>query len=107
MKDQKIKIAITDDHQIIIDGLIALLKQHPSIQIVHTANQGEKMLQLLQQQPVDILLTDVMMPGMSGQQLAKAVKQQFPATKIIALSMSGQGDVVEAMINEADIAGYV
>ncbi len=107
MKDQKIKIAITDDHQIIIDGLIALLKQHPSIEIVHTANNGSAMLQLLQQQPVDILLTDVMMPGMSGQQLAKAVKQQFPLVKIIALSMSGQGDVVEEMINEADIAGYV
>lgn len=107
MKDQKIKIAITDDHQIIIDGLIALLKQHPSIEIVHTADNGTTMLQLLQQQPVDILLTDVMMPGMSGQQLAKAVKQQFPAVKIIALSMSGQGDVVEEMINEADIAGYV
>lgn len=107
MKEEKIKIAITDDHQIIIDGLIALLKQHPSIVIVHTANEGEKMLQLLQQQPVDILLTDVMMPGMSGQQLAKAVRKNFPSVKIIALSMSGQGDVVEEMINEADIAGYV
>lgn len=107
MKEEKIKIAITDDHQIIIDGLISLLKQHPSIEIVITANDGAAMLQQLQTQPVDILLTDVMMPGMSGQQLAKEVRQQFPNVKIIALSMSGQGDVVEEMINEADIAGYV
>lgn len=107
MKGEKIKIAITDDHQIIIDGLISLLKQHPSIEIVGTANDGASMLSQLQKQPVDILLTDVMMPGMSGQQLAKAVKQQFPSIKIIALSMSGQGDVVEEMINEADIAGYL
>lgn len=107
MKEEKIKIAITDDHQIIIDGLISLLKQHPSIEIVITANDGASMLQQLQTQQVDILLTDVMMPGMSGQQLAKTVKQRFPSVKIIALSMSGQGDVVEEMINEADIAGYV
>lgn len=107
MLQEKINIALVDDHQIIIDGLISLLKQHPAINILHTANNGETMLQQLQQQPVDILLTDVMMPGMSGQQLAKRVKQTFPAIKIIALSMSGQGDIVEEMINEADIAGYV
>ena len=107
MAQEKINIALVDDHQIIIDGLISLLKKHPSINILHTANNGEVMLQQLKQQPVDILLTDVMMPGMSGQQLAKQVKQQFPAIKIIALSMSGQGDIVEEMINEADIAGYV
>ena len=107
MAQEKINIALVDDHQIIIDGLVSLLKQHRSINILHTANDGETMLQQLQQQPVDILLTDVMMPGMSGQQLAKQVKQQFPSIKIIALSMSGQGDVVEEMINEADIAGYV
>lgn len=107
MKEEKIKIAITDDHQIIIDGLISLLKTHPRIQISATAGSGEEMLTRLQATPVDILLTDVMMPGMSGQQLAKAVKTRFPSIKIIALSMSGQGDVVEEMINEADIAGYL
>jgi len=107
MKEEKIKIAITDDHQIIIDGLISLLKTHPQIQITATASSGEEMLSCLQATPVDILLTDVMMPGMSGQQLAKAVKTRFPSIKIIALSMSGQGDVVEEMINEADIAGYL
>ena len=44
---------------------------------------------------------------MNGMQLAKAVKERFPAIKIIALSMSGQGDIVEEMINDADIAGYI
>ena len=107
MKEEKIKIAIADDHQIIIDGLISLLKQHASIEIVITANDGEAMLALLQQHTVDILLTDVMMPGMTGQQLAKQVKEKFPAIKIIALSMSGQGNVVQEMIDDADISGYL
>lgn len=47
------------------------------------------------------------MPGITGQQLAKMVKEQFPGIKILALSMSGQGDVVNEMINNADIAGYL
>ncbi|MEP6847059.1 MAG: response regulator transcription factor [Panacibacter sp.] len=62
---------------------------------------------MLHHQKVDILLTDIMMPEMNGQQLSKAVKKQFPAVKILALSMSGQGEIVNEMINNADIAGYV
>jgi two-component system, NarL family, nitrate/nitrite response regulator NarL len=107
MKEEKIHIAIVDDHQIIIDGLIALLKNHPAIEVVCTANEGAAMIELLGKNKIDILLTDVMMPGMNGRELAKAVKQKFPSARIIALSMSGQGDIVEAMISEADIAGYL
>jgi len=44
---------------------------------------------------------------MNGAELAKAVHQQFPEIKILALSMSGQGDLVNQMIDDADIAGYV
>ena len=107
MQEKQIKIAIVDDHQIIIDGLVALLNKHPLLNILVTANDGKKMLELLKITPVDVLLTDVMMPGMNGIQLAKAVKEEFPAIKIIALSMSGQGHIVEEMINDADIAGYI
>jgi DNA-binding NarL/FixJ family response regulator len=64
------------------------------------------MAAMAQVQP-DILLTDVMMPGLTGQQLAKQVRKAFPDIKILALSMSGQGDIVDEMINDADINGYV
>lgn len=107
MKPGKIRIAIADDHQIVIDGLSSVLSKYNELEIVATANEGEKMLALLRDHPADVLLTDVMMPGMNGQQLAAKVKIQFPAIKIIALSMSGQGDIVEEMINDADIAGYL
>ncbi len=103
----KIKVALVDDHQIVIDGLKAVLHQQQQVEIVVTANSGQEMLIKLQQHPVDILLSDVMMEGINGQQLARAAKQQFPHIKIIALSMSGAGDIVEEMINDADIHGYL
>jgi len=108
MTDKKtIKLALIDDHQIVIEGLIAALKNYPSLEVVATANNGEDILSELTKHPVDILLTDVMMPVTNGQLVAKKVRQLFPDIRIIALSMSGNGSVVEEMINDADIAGYL
>ncbi|MBI2731063.1 MAG: response regulator transcription factor [Sphingobacteriales bacterium] len=107
MKKAKYNIAIVDDHQIVIDGLKSLLHNHPHFKVVIESNNPEEMLQLLQDEEVDILLTDIMMPGMNGNVLAKKVRQAFPEIKILALSMSGQGDLVNEMIDDADIAGYM
>ena len=104
---QKIRIAMVDDHQIVIDGIMALLREDGDLQIVATANTAENILRLLEQTEVDILLTDVVMEGMGGQQLARQVRNDYPAIKIIALSMSGVGEIVEEMINDADISGYL
>jgi DNA-binding NarL/FixJ family response regulator len=62
---------------------------------------------LLEKKTIDILLTDVMMPGLNGAELSKAVHLKFPEIKILALSMSGQGELVNKMIDDADISGYV
>ena len=107
MHNLKIRVAIADDHQIVIDGLVSVLNKYKELEIVATANDGEKMLTCLKSIAVDVMLTDVVMPGMNGKQLAAAVKKQFPNIKIIALSMSDQGEIVEEMINDADIAGYL
>lgn len=107
MKDKKIILGIVDDHQIVIDGLKALLQGHHQFKVAIECTHSPDMLSLIKQTPIDILLTDVMMPQMNGAQLAKAVHQQFPQIKILALSMSGQGDLVNQMIDDADISGYV
>lgn len=107
MIQKTIRIAIVDDHEIVIDGINALLTNYPNFVVVANSTSSVKMLRLLDEISVDILLTDIMMPEMNGQQLAKKVRQQHPEIKIIALSMSGQGEVVSEMINNADISGYV
>ncbi len=107
MKPETVTIAIVDDHQIVIDGLKSLLQGHPVFKVAIETTDPLLMTGLLANSAVDILLTDVMMPGMNGAELAKAVHQQFPQIKILALSMSGQGDLVNQMIDESDIAGYI
>jgi DNA-binding NarL/FixJ family response regulator len=107
MKITKISLAIVDDHQIVIDGLKSLLQGYDQFKVVLECTDPLQMLQQLEQTKVDILLTDVMMPGMNGAELSKAVHHKFPEIKILALSMSGQGELVNSMINDADISGYV
>lgn len=104
---RSIKIAIVDDHQIVIDGILSLLHNNPLFEVVVSSTSALEMLQLLKLHEVDVLITDIMMPEMSGQDLAKSVRNSFPSIKIFALSMNGQGDIVNEMINESDIVGYV
>ncbi|MES2777930.1 MAG: response regulator transcription factor [Bacteroidota bacterium] len=107
MKTERINIVIVDDHRIVIDGLRSLLEDNPVFNIVTTTDDATEVPAIIAAHEVDVLLTDVMMPKMTGQELARLVRKQFPEIKILALSMSGQGDVVNEMINDADINGYV
>jgi DNA-binding NarL/FixJ family response regulator len=107
MKKGKITLAIVDDHQIVIDGLKSLLQGHDTFKVEIETTDPLQVVEMLQKKQVDILLTDVMMPGMNGAELAKLIHRQFPEIKILALSMSGQGELVNQMIEESNIAGYV
>jgi two-component system nitrate/nitrite response regulator NarL len=103
----KISLAFVDDHQIVIDGLMSLLKGEHRYEFAFATTKPTQVIERLANTHVDVLLTDVMMPELAGNDLAKLVRKQFPKVKILALSMSGQGDVVKEMINDADISGYV
>lgn len=105
--NRKITLALVDDHQIVIDGLMSLLKGHELFRFAFATTDATAVLPQLEKEKVDILLTDVMMPKMPGNELAREVRARFPDVKILALSMSGQGDLVNEMINDADISGYV
>ncbi len=107
MKQERITIGIVDDHQIVIDGLTSLLKNEKNINFAFATTKPEEVVDKIATTKVDILLTDVMMPNLPGNELAKLIKQKHPEVKILALSMSGQGDLVNEMIENADISGYV
>ena len=93
MKHKKILLGIVDDHQIVIDGLKSLLHGHEGFEVVIECTQPLEMIALIEKKSIDILMTDVMMPGLNGAELSKIVHQKFPEIKILALSMSGQGDL--------------
>ncbi|MFN8277495.1 MAG: response regulator transcription factor [Chitinophagales bacterium] len=101
-----IRVLIADDHQMMLDGLRALLERAPHIAVVAQARNGKQALEQLHQHPIDVLLTDISMPEMDGVALAHAVQQQFPAVKVIALSMFGDSAHIQKML-DAGVKGYI
>ena len=104
---RKISLALVDDHQIVIDGLMSLLKGEERFEFAFATTEPAGVVEQLRSKTVDVLLTDVMMPVLPGNELAREVRKEFPSIKILALSMNGEGDLVNEMINNADINGYV
>jgi len=102
-----IKLAIADDHQIVIDGLRLLLKGKKNFDIVAESNSAKDMLELLQKKQVDVLITDIMMQGMDGSELSVKAKLQNPSIKILALSMSEDGYMITKMIEQVKVDGYI
>ena len=101
-----IKIFIVDDHQLVIDGIRSLLADSAQYGLAGSSQRPEEVLQMLETHEVDILLTDVSMPVMSGIELTRLVKKKFPQIKVIAISMHGESAVIKEML-DAGISGYI
>ena len=91
MQNTSIRVAIVDDHQIVLDGIFSMLKDYAEISIIASSTSPLHILETMNDHVVDVLITDVFMPEMDGRELSKRVREKFPNTKILALSMNGQG----------------
>ena len=103
---KKIKILIADDHQMFIDGLKALLQREKNIEVVAQALRGDDAYHIICKQNIDLLITDISMPGMTGIELTKKVKGNFPKVKILVVSMYNDHEIVSEILM-AEAEGYI
>lgn len=95
----KINVLLTDDHQLIIDGLKSLLKDQEDINVSAEANNGREALRILSFLPVNVVLMDIDMPVMNGIETLKEVKKQYPDVKVIILSMHSEAGMIKSLID--------
>lgn len=101
-----ITVAIAEDHQALIDGIISYLKHEDDIEIIGHANNGEELLKLVQLKQPKVVLCDIRMPKLDGIEATKCILKEFPNTKIVAFTMFDQDDAVQQML-AAGAHGYI
>lgn len=101
-----IKILIADDHTMFLQGIISLLEQESHIEIAGKAINGIEALEVIQKQPVDLLILDISMPEMDGIELSKIVKKKYPAIKILIVSTHSNVSIISRLIR-IGVNGYL
>ncbi len=99
-------ILIVDDHPLVIEGVKALLTDHPYIVQVGVAMNAYDALEYLKQSSVDIAFLDINLPDISGIDLCKKIKTEFPNVKCLALSTFTERSYVSRMIQNGAM-GYL
>ncbi|HQO90131.1 MAG TPA: response regulator transcription factor [Chitinophagales bacterium] len=100
------RIVLVDDHQMLIDGLSAILSHYPEIEIIKSYTNGNLLVEEINTVQPDIVLTDISMPMIDGYEMTKQIKKLRPATQVIAVSMSGNIADINKML-DVGISGYV
>lgn len=100
------RLMITDDHELVRSGLVQFMATSPDVQVVAEASCGADLLEKLRSVQVDVLLLDLVMPGICGAELVARVRGGNPNLRILVLSMHNDTQtVLRAM--KAGASGYI
>ena len=103
---EALKIYIVDDHQMLIDGLKALLSGEAHLSVIGQNTLPKIAAKEIKELCPDIVLTDINMPEMDGIELTKEIKKINPNIKVIALSMFGERETISDML-KAGVSAYI
>jgi DNA-binding NarL/FixJ family response regulator len=99
-------IVLAEDHHVVREGIRALLEKQRDFTVVGETPDGLQVADLVERTSADVLVVDLVMPGLGGLDVAREVTRRSPKTRIVILSMhSGEAFVLQALRNGA--AGYV
>jgi DNA-binding NarL/FixJ family response regulator len=101
-----VRIALVDDHPVVLAGIRALLQGVPEVELVGEANTGATGLKAIRDSAPDIAVIDLSLPDISGMELAREIRRQFPDVKIIALTVHEDRAYVHPVL-EAGAKGYL
>ena len=105
-ESDQIRVMTVDDHEILRGGIRFLLLAFDDIELVGEAHSGEEALRLCDQVQPDVVLMDIMMPGMDGVETTKALRKQYPHVQVLVLTSFHNGDLVHSVM-QAGAVGYL
>lgn len=100
-------ILVADDHKVFAEGLVAVLRIKFPLALFTVLHSGEDAWEHIKANPhVQLVITDISMPGITGLELAKRIKQHYPAIKVLILSMHNDRQMVVAAL-DTEAEGFV
>jgi NarL family two-component system response regulator LiaR len=107
MTDNKpIRVMLVDDHTVVRSGLSAFLFAYDDLELVGEAPSGERAIQLCEQLQPDVVLMDLVMPGMDGATATGLIREKCPRIQVIALTSFKEQELVEGAL-QAGAIGYL
>ncbi|TMA81593.1 MAG: response regulator transcription factor [Deltaproteobacteria bacterium] len=100
------RVLLVDDHTLFRQGLRTLLEKHGAFQVVGEAEDGRSAVKLVEQFHPDIVVMDIAMKGLNGIEATRQVRQRFPRTQVVVLSMHLLESYVRQAL-ESGAAGYL
>ncbi len=101
-----IKLALADDHSLLLEGMVTVFNQDPLIRVVIQEQSGVALLEKIPEAKPDIVLLDISMPDRDGQSVAAEILRRYPDTRIIILSMHQTPEYVLPLI-DMGVHGFV
>jgi DNA-binding NarL/FixJ family response regulator len=101
-----IRIVVADDHQIVRDGLVALLGALPDTEVVGTARDGFDAVHVVEQTLPDVVVMDIQMPHLDGIEATRRITARHAKVRVVMLTMSEDDDTVLSAIR-AGASGYL
>jgi NarL family two-component system response regulator LiaR len=101
-----IRVLLVDDHAVVRSGLSAFLLAFDDLELAGEASSGEEAVRVCDRLQPDVVLMDLVMPGMDGAQATRAIREKCPAIQVIALTSFKEKELVEGAM-EAGAIGYL
>ena len=103
---ERIRVMIVDDHAMVRSGLSAFLLASEDLELAAEASSGEEAVRLCGEAQVDVVLMDLVMPGMDGATATRTIREACPRVQVIALTSFPEEDLVKSAL-EAGAIGYL
>ncbi len=99
-----IRVLIVDDHAVVRSGLAAFLLSYEDLELIGEAGSGKEAIELCTQLKPDVVLMDMVMPGMHGSEATEAIKKECPNIQVIALTSFPEADLVQQALKAGAIS---
>ena len=105
-KSRRIRVLLADDHSIVLEGLVSMLKDSDEFEVVGSARDGVEAVKAASELSPDVIVMDVIMPGKDGVEACREIMESAPDTRVVMLTASTEEDaVIEAVA--AGATGYL